>query len=396
MEKPQLQSEINKKETIPISKSPLEGNQESVVDVTKKLLGDIEKKNQEFTKEDKNKNEINEGIGLLENDLNEVEKSMGFIDKLKDINEKAIKLIKETMQKIISLGKGSSETLKKVNLVAATVATFGGFTATQAQEIEKINKPRQITESNEDKTLYGPDFPVDPKTEDTFFSAEELNKQRKWLIDWLKNRKLTDPENQKEMGKFLDARITTLKNTNVEIEPDFSSPLPDSAVGGVRPGINSIFLREDYKNSIDSKRTPLHEFSHIADVTDTDKGNFGTTLPFEQKLINENIISYDDLKLICKDLTKKFYDDLVGNPTEAHSRIVQLRYLMNFKPDQIITDKEVKAVYKKEKKGELSIGEQLILYMVKDKNALKNLLNGLVMGDSKQDVIKKESKTLPA
>lgn len=223
-----------------------------------------------------------------------------------------------------------------------------------------------------DKTPYGPDFISNPETEGTNFSSEKLNEQKKFLIDWTRNRKLSDPENQNQIDQVKDSKINLIKNMFIVSVDSF---LSDESVMAKKVSDVHVSFNKAYIN-IKETSIPLHEFNHIIDEKEDSNINF--ILPFEIKIMEENILSMDDY-------IKKYNSNAMmyvvtgGQPTELRSRIMQIRYTMNFKPDQKISDDDINNIFQKYGKGELKDEDGIIslLKIVKDKNSLKNLLNGL-------------------
>jgi len=152
-----------------------------------------------------------------------------------------------------------------------------------------------------------------------------------------------------------------------------SNTLPDKVIGKFDE-LGVIQLKCDL-NSHEQTTTLIHEGTHYYDLSKA--GLVGRDLQF--RILEQNLIRFDE----SWNKKQKADYDYISTPEEMHARIMVLRWLAGFKPDQEVQKEELSQILKKlEGEGALTPGaanfETDVYDLVKitrDSESIRNLLN---------------------
>ena len=148
--------------------------------------------------------------------------------------------------------------------------------------------------------------------------SEEVEKQRIWLNNWNKNRKIN--------GKNINNNINIPFSKDIYIDDlNYDSKEPSKIYGEYDRVNNRIIFDNTFLNK---PGIPSHEFSHRFqnDLRKLNPKNY-------EKYIQEPIV---------KELNKiPNLNSYIADPEETHSEINRFRYNNNLKPDQVVNEKDI-------------------------------------------------------
>lgn len=185
-------------------------------------------------------------------------------------------------------------------------------------------------------------------------SAEQIPAEE-WYKNWYANRVLQDEEGQKLLD---NARSKILKRTEEFPEIEYDTEGLDDASGMYNPNTGKISLNSSQVTSPFIRDEVLfHEIGHYL----TSPSKLDPEMDTYKKMKNHPVHKLREYEtnfvkqaLVPKNKVSKeegpFYDYISGNYGEEMSkRIMELRRLAGFKPDQVITDDDLKNFYQKAK-----------------------------------------------
>jgi len=185
-------------------------------------------------------------------------------------------------------------------------------------------------------------------------SAEQIPAEE-WYKNWYANRVIQDEEGQKLLN---EARPKLLKRTEKFPEIEYDTEGLDDSSGMYNPMTGKISLNSSQVTSPFIRDEVLfHERGHYL----TSPSKLDPEMDTYKKMKNHPIhklreyeTGFVNQALVPKNKVSKeegkFYDYISGNYGEEMSkRIMELRRLAGFKPDQVITDDDLKNFYQKAK-----------------------------------------------
>lgn len=211
----------------------------------------------------------------------------------------------------------------------------------------------------------------------------EGESQENFLRNWFINRQMPTPEGQKLLEKV---RPEAIERASQKVPYIMTNTLPDNVAGYYDTEDENIYLNQSYPSD-QLKSTKYHEKLHY--VQGGDKFYKVLDKP-HQYLVEQNIKSPEEINTGNSEWDaniKANYDDIIP-PEEMHARIMTLRRLAGFKPDQVITEKDVEDYFKKAGEN-LDPDIQDIKQVTKGTKSIVELLNHMAAnkGPSRDDMM---------
>lgn len=193
-------------------------------------------------------------------------------------------------------------------------------------------------------------YPQGGKVKDNIQSDEG------WLENWYSNRHLQNPYLEGALN--LDRGTIENRYGKENITADSTQISPDYHVMGQYTGDNNIKINPStlVPNS-PNEYTDIHEYDHYLN-------NFPSyTRTTNSQVINDNI--------------KPNLDPKIYSPDEVHARLMQLRRIAGFKPDQPVDSAQLDQFINRAKTGDLPYNNDIdqLFKGVKNTQSLLNLLN---------------------
>ena len=215
---------------------------------------------------------------------------------------------------------------------------------------------------------------------------DQAESARAYTQDWIKNRKVSNPDYQKQIDALKNQKLSNVASTEVRVLPQLEQNAVGTSFKDSKTGKMVIEL-DKFKVGSDKTffhNTPTHEFKHQA--------NKGTLLPYETELISKSI----DTSTLPPELAEYYKD-----ADEVSARIQGLRRRAGFKPDQKVTtdqlkrfwdqyNKEVASSHKVTDKGDSQVED--IKELIPDQGKLLNLLNNLSKVEEDDSGLRKAAK----
>jgi hypothetical protein len=197
----------------------------------------------------------------------------------------------------------------------------------------------------------------------------------KFYENWFQNRVMPTPEGQKLLDKI---RPEALERSRELVPYIFDENLTPNEAGYYDVDTRQIMLNK-FLPEAQIQATKYHERMH-----DIQAGNkFTSALEKPQGyLVEQNIIEPKAINTGNPEWDKnlkKNYEDIV-DPNEIHARVMTLRRLAGFKPDQTITEKDLQDYFKtvKDSGGKLDPDIEDLKGVTKGTKSIVNLLNDMV------------------
>jgi hypothetical protein len=203
------------------------------------------------------------------------------------------------------------------------------------------------------------------------------DEHQKFLIDWYQNRKMPDQVDQENFLKVQPEILSRINN----FPPYILSEDLDQGTAGYYDDEEKIIALNKFLPESIQEGSKVHENNHYLTSGPKTIKNFAG--PHEY-VVEQNIRKPKEINTGNPEWDKNLknnYEDLVF-PDEIQSRLMTFRRLAGFKPDQVITEKDVEDYFK-------SAGDKLdpdiqdIKQVTKDTKAVVNLLNGIVSTPAK-------------
>jgi len=203
---------------------------------------------------------------------------------------------------------------------------------------------------------------------------DPLDPHQLFLKNWYENRVFP-----KEMQKAKPMLLNQLEQPFPPYVP--TDVLPTNVAAAYNYDANIVELNKNYPAEL-QEGSKTHENNHYL----TQDANEYLDKP-HTNLIEQNIINPKDINTGNKEWDKAYkenFDEIVS-PEEMHSRIMTLRELAGFKPDQVITEKDLEDYFK-------SVGDKLdpdvqdIKQVTKGNKAIVELLNYMASNNSNEDL----------
>ena len=223
-----------------------------------------------------------------------------------------------------------------------------------------------------------------PSYEEGGEGGDETAGQDNFLKNWFTNRKMPTPEGQKLLEKV---RPEAIERASQNVPYVMSNELPKNVAGYYDTEDKNIYLNQAYPaEQINS--TKEHERVHY--VQDGDK--FYKTLDSPHKyLVEENIKEPKEINTGNPEWDKNVkenYDEIVPQE-EIHARIMTLRRLAGFKPDQVITEEMLNNYFNSVEESGESLDPDIedLKAVTKGNSSIINLLNDMVSAPQKEDTM---------
>lgn len=203
---------------------------------------------------------------------------------------------------------------------------------------------------------------------------DPLDPHQSFLKNWYENRVFP-----KEMQKAKPMLLNQLEQPFPPYVP--TDALPTNVAAAYNYDDNIVELNKNYSAEL-QESSKTHENNHYL----TQDANEYLDKP-HTNLIEQNIINPKDINTGNKEWDKAYkenFDEIVS-PEEMHSRIMTLRELAGFKPDQVITEQDVEDYFE-------SVGDKLdpdiqdIKQVTKGNKAIVELLNYMASNNSNEDL----------
>ena len=200
--------------------------------------------------------------------------------------------------------------------------------------------------------------------------------------NWYKNRVMPTPEGQKLLEKI---RSEALERASQSVPYIYSEELKSNEAGYYDPETQQIILNKDLPEA-QIEATKHHEFGHHIQAGD----KFSDVLEKpHQYLVEQNIIEPKEINTgnpeWDKNLKKNF--DEITNANELQQRVMTLRNECGFKPDQVVTVKDIEDCFKRKKEAGEALDPDIedLKGVTKGNKSIVNLLNDMVSVPTSQD-----------
>jgi hypothetical protein len=249
------------------------------------------------------------------------------------------------------------------------------FQKAQRKAMEMFGKPFVLTQTNPIKFKQGGEsnYELVEEIEDGG-DPDPLDPHQAFLKNWYENRVFP-----KEMQKAKPMLLNQLEQPFPPYVP--TDALPTNVAAAYNYDDNIVELNKNYSAEL-QESSKTHENNHYL----TQDANEYLDKP-HTNLIEQNIINPKDINTGNKEWDKAYkenFDEIVS-PEEMHSRIMTLRELAGFKPDQVITEQDVEDYFE-------SVGDKLdpdiqdIKQVTKGNKAIVELLNYMASNNSNEDL----------
>lgn len=200
--------------------------------------------------------------------------------------------------------------------------------------------------------------------------------------NWYQNRVMPTPEGQKLLEKI---RPEALERASQSVPYIYSEELNPDEAGYYDTETQQILLNK-FLPEAQIEATKQHEFGHHIQAGDKFYDVLGKP---HQYLVEQNIIGPKEIDTGNAEWDqnlKKNYDDIT-NPDEIHARIMTLRNECGFKPDQVITEKDIEDCFKRKKEAGEALDPDIedLKGVTKGNQSIVNLLNDMVSVPTSQD-----------
>jgi len=200
--------------------------------------------------------------------------------------------------------------------------------------------------------------------------------------NWYKNRVMPTAEGQKLLEKI---RPEALERASQNVPYIYSEELNPDEAGYYDTETQQIILNKDLPEA-QIEATKLHERGHHIQAGDKFYDVLGKP---HQYLVEQNVVGPKEIDTGNPEWDKnlkKNYED-VTNPDEMHARIMTLRNECGFKPDQVITEKDIEDCFKRKKEAGEALDPDIedLKGVTKGNKSIVNLLNDMVSVPTSQD-----------
>jgi len=220
---------------------------------------------------------------------------------------------------------------------------------------------------------------------DKYQDGNETGEQENFLKNWFENRQMPTPEGQKLLEKV---RPEAVQRASQNVPYVMTDQLPENVAGYYDTEDKNIYINKTYPaDQINS--TKQHEKVHY--VQDGDKFYKVLDTP-HQNLVEQNIKQPKEINTGNPEWDKNVkanYDDIVPQE-EIHARIMTLRRLAGFKPDQVITEEMLNNYFNSVKQSGKTLDPDIedLKAVTKGNSSIINLLNDMVSNPvKKQDTM---------
>ena len=202
-----------------------------------------------------------------------------------------------------------------------------------------------------------------------------IDDPNKFYENWFQNRVMPTPEGQKLLDKI---RPEALERSRESVPYIFDENLGPNDAGYYDVDTRQIMLNK-FLPEAQIQATKYHERMH--DIQAGDKFTSALEKP-QGYLVEQNIIEPKAINTGNPEWDKnlkKNYEDIV-DPNEIHARVMTLRRLAGFRPDQTISEKDLQNYFKavKDSGDKLDPDIEDLKGVTKGTKSIVNLLNDMV------------------
>ena len=200
--------------------------------------------------------------------------------------------------------------------------------------------------------------------------------------NWYQNRIMSTPEGQKLLDKI---RPEALERSRQMIPYIYSDKLEPDDAGYYDTKTQQIILNK-FLPEAQIEATKQHEFGHHIQA-----GNkfYNVLDKPHQFLVEQNIIEPEKISTGNSEWDEKLKEnyDYVTQPDEMHARIMTLRRLAGFQPNQVITEKDLKDYFNRVKEAGEALDPDIedLRGVTKGNQSIVNLLNDMVSVPSNRE-----------
>lgn len=200
--------------------------------------------------------------------------------------------------------------------------------------------------------------------------------------NWYQNRIMPTPEGQKLLDKI---RPEALERSRQMIPYIYSDKLKPDDAGYYDTKTQEIILNK-FLPEAQIEATKQHEFGHHIQAGD----KFYNVLDKpHQFLVEQNIIEPEKINTGNSEWDEKLKEnyDYVTQPDEMHARVMTLRRLAGFQPNQVITEKDLKDYFNRVKEAGEALDPDIedLRGVTKGNQSIVNLLNDMVSVPSNRE-----------
>lgn len=200
--------------------------------------------------------------------------------------------------------------------------------------------------------------------------------------NWYQNRIMPTPEGQKLLDKI---RPEALERSRQMIPYIYSDKLKPDDAGYYDTKTQEIILNK-FLPEAQIEATKQHEFGHHIQAGD----KFYNVLDKpHQFLVEQNIIEPEKISTGNSEWDEKLKEnyDYVTQPDEMHARVMTLRRLAGFQPNQVITEKDLKDYFNRVKEAGEALDPDIedLRGVTKGNQSIVNLLNDMVSVPSNRE-----------
>ena len=201
-------------------------------------------------------------------------------------------------------------------------------------------------------------------------SGDPIDKNREFLTNWYKNRVMPNFTSQMWYNMDKSKLLNQLKNipqTEYIDESGFVDA-PFSVIGQYDPSSKRILVAKNAPSDVET-----HEVNHfLQDYNNQFSGGKNSFLDNENARIIRNSL-LPRMKM-NPDYRGDMYDYFT-DPSEIQSRLMNLRQIAGFKPNQVVTQKDLDDFFKTYKRDNDDVED--LLNMTKDQKSMLDMLNGV-------------------
>lgn len=200
--------------------------------------------------------------------------------------------------------------------------------------------------------------------------------------NWYQNRIMSTPEGQKLLDKI---RPEALERSRQTVPYIYSDKLKPDDAGYYDTKTQEIILNK-FLPEAQIEATKQHEFGHHIQA-----GNkfYNVLDKPHQFLVEQNIVEPEKISTGNSEWDEKLKEnyDYVTQPDEMHARVMTLRRLAGFQPNQVITEKDLKDYFNRVKEAGEALDPDIedLRGVTKGNQSIVNLLNDMVSVPSNRE-----------
>jgi hypothetical protein len=278
---------------------------------------------------------------------------------------------------------------RKVNFKgAATLRDLKKQKEYERQWLEYQKQKDEVRQRNED---YLKQYNITPEEYEQYYGPFRRGGQlpkaqygipQEFYQNWYQNRVMPTPEGQKLLDKI---RPEALERSRQMIPYIYSDKLKLDDAGYYDTKTQEIILNK-FLPEAQIEATKQHEFGHHIQA-----GNkfYNVLDKPHQFLVEQNIVEPEKISTGNSEWDEKLKEnyDYVTQPDEMHARVMTLRRLAGFQPNQVITEKDLKDYFNRVKEAGEALDPDIedLRGVTKGNQSIVNLLNDMVSVPSNRE-----------